>query len=209
MSMLDALADPAAPVVGHPRRDGGQSEAARRILAAAAPRFYLDGIRAVSADAVMADAEVTKATFYRHFPTKDHLVAAYLATMSAAEQHAVSTWRAQHPGDPSTVLRRYADTLTTQACGAGFRGCPFLNALAEYPEAENPVRAVVDGHRRWMLDTTTQLLTELGVADARSTALALVMLRDGAMVADATPELVGAALTSAGTVLVHAARHPG
>lgn len=207
MSMLDALADPAAPVVGHPRRDGGQSEAARRILAAAAPRFYLDGIRAVSADAVMADAEVTKATFYRHFPTKDHLVAAYLATMSAAEQHAVSTWRAQHPGDPGAVLSHYADTLAAQACGAGFRGCPFLNALAEYPEAENPVRTVVDGHRRWMLGTTTELLTELGLTDPRSTALALVMLRDGAMVADAAPEQVGAALTSAGAVLVHAARH--
>lgn len=208
MSMLDALADPAAPVVGHPRRDGGQSPAARRILAAAAPRFYLDGIRAVSADAVMAEAEVTKATFYRHFPTKDHLVAAYLATMSAAEQHTVSTWREQHPGDPGAVLSRYADTLSAQACGAGFRGCPFLNALAEYPDADHPVRTVVDGHRRWMVQVTTELLTELGLADPARTALALVMLRDGAMVAGAAPELVAAALRSAGAVLVRAARQP-
>ena len=209
MSTLDALADPAAPVVGHPRRDGGQSQAARRILEAAAPRFYLEGIRAVSADTVMAQAQVTKATFYRHFPTKDHLVAAYLATMSAAEQHAVQTWRAQHPGDPGAVLGRYAITLATQACGAGFRGCPFLNALAEYPEAGHPVRAVVDSHRRWLLGTATELVTELGVSDPRGTALALVMLRDGAMVADAAPEQVGDALTSAGAALLQAARHQG
>ena len=50
MSTLDALHDAAAPVVGQPRRDGGQSDAARRILAAAAPRFYLEGIRGVRAD---------------------------------------------------------------------------------------------------------------------------------------------------------------
>ncbi|MHA3946251.1 helix-turn-helix domain-containing protein [Cellulomonas bogoriensis] len=53
------------------------------------PRFYVEGIRAVSADAVIAAAGVTKATFYRHFPTKDDLVVAYLRTVAAAEQHAV------------------------------------------------------------------------------------------------------------------------
>ncbi|MCG2797750.1 MAG: TetR/AcrR family transcriptional regulator [Cellulomonas sp.] len=206
MSALDALHDPAAPVVGCPRRDGGQSPAAQRILAAATPRFYLEGIRAVSADAVMAQAEVTKATFYRHFPTKDHLVAAYLTTVAAAERHTVQTWRATHPGDPAAVLSRYADQLAAQACGPGFRGCPFLNALAEYPEPDHPVRVVVDGHRSWLRCTATELLTELGVADPAGVALQLVMLRDGAMASDATPEEIGQALRAAGALLVRTAQ---
>ncbi|MCG2803066.1 MAG: TetR/AcrR family transcriptional regulator [Cellulomonas sp.] len=206
MSTLDALNDPAAPVVGYPRRDGGQSPAARRILAVAAPRFYLEGIRAVSADAVMAQAEVTKATFYRHFPTKDHLVAAYLTTVSAAERHAVATWRAADPGDPAAVLSRYAGQLAEQACGPRFRGCPFLNALAEYPHPDHPVRVVVDAHRGWLRAVAAELLTELGAADPATAALQLIMLRDGAMTSDATAEEIGRALRTAGAVLVEASR---
>lgn len=206
MTTLDALQAASAPVVGHPRRDGGQSEAARRILASAAPRFYRDGIHAVSADAVMAEAGVTKATFYRHFPTKDHLVAAYLTTLSAAEQDTVRGWRAEHPADPLAVLAAYADSLAAQGCEPDFRGCPFLNAIAEYPETGDPVRLVVDAHRGWLRSTTAELLTELGVHDPVGTALQLVMLRDGAMAAVAEPDQVAHALRTAGQAVIHAAR---
>lgn len=209
MSLLDALVDPTAPVVGHPRRDGGQSEAAGRILAVAAPRFYLEGIRAVSADAVVAEAGVTKATFYRHFPTKDDLVAAYLGTAAAVERHAVTAWRAQHPGDPLAVLAAYGDQLVEQSCGAGFRGCPFLNALAEYPDADHPVRRVVDEHRAWLRETCRELLAELGVADPELTALQLVMLRDGAMAAPASSDEVARAVRAAARTLVTSARADG
>ncbi|NCT92458.1 TetR/AcrR family transcriptional regulator [Cellulomonas sp. APG4] len=176
-----ALDHPAAPVVGRPSRDGGQSDAARRILAAAGPRFYAEGIRAVSADVVMADAHVTKATFYRHFPTKDDLVVAYLTTVAAAERAAVAAWR-EHLA-PAEVLTTYADQLTAQACGDGFRGCPFLNAVAEYPDPHHPVRRVADEHRTWLRTTAAELLAALGVPDADQAAVQLVMLRDGAMLA--------------------------
>ena len=59
------MATPAGPV-----RD--------RILDAATRRYYADGIRAVSADRLIAEAGVSKVTFYRHFPTKDDLITAYL-----------------------------------------------------------------------------------------------------------------------------------
>ena len=49
-----------------------------RILDAATRRYYADGIRAVSADRLIAEAGVSKVTFYRHFPTKDDLITAYL-----------------------------------------------------------------------------------------------------------------------------------
>ncbi|NTW41336.1 MAG: helix-turn-helix transcriptional regulator, partial [Cellulomonadaceae bacterium] len=68
-------------VVGRPARDGSESPVARRILDAATPRFYALGIRSVSAEVIIEAAGVTKATFYRHFPTKDHLVTAYLLAL--------------------------------------------------------------------------------------------------------------------------------
>ena len=202
--MTADVADAAAPVVGRPTRDGGQSDVARRILDAAAPRFYLEGIRAVSADAVMADAGVTKVTFYRHFPTKDHLVEAYLETIAAAERHAVTTWRAEHVGDPTAVLAAYADQLAAQVCGGSFRGCPFLNAAAEYPDVTHPVRAVAERHRDWLRDTAEELVAELCLAEPRSLAVQLVMLRDGAMATGAgvEPAEVGRALRRAGRAVL-------
>jgi len=195
------------PVVGRPTRDGGQSEVARRILDAAAPRFYLEGIRAVSADAVMAEAGVTKVTFYRHFPTKDHLVEAYLETVAAAERHAVLTWRAEHAGDPTAVLGAYADQLAAQVCGgAAFRGCPFLNAAAEYPDVAHPVRAVAERHRAWLRRVAEELVAELGLAEPRTVAVQLVMLRDGAMATGSgvEPAEVGRALRRAGLAVLRA-----
>ena len=193
-----------APVVGRPTRDGGQSEVARRILDVAAPRFYREGIRAVSADAVMAEVGVTKVTFYRHFPTKDHLVEAYLETVAAAERHAVTTWRVEHAGDPAAVLAAYADRLAAQVCGAGFRGCPFLNAAAEYPDVAHPVRAVAERHREWLRAAAEELVVELGVPEPRSVAVQLVMLRDGAMATGTgvEPTEVGRALRRAGRAVL-------
>jgi len=202
--MTADLAD--APIVGRPTRGGGQSDVARRILDAAAPRFYLEGIRAVSADAVMADAGVSKVTFYRHFPTKDHLVEAYLETVAAAERQAVTTWRAEHPDDPRAVLAAYAEQLEAQMCGDAFRGCPFLNAAAEYPDVTHPVRAVAERHRAWLRGVAEELVAELGVAEPRTVAVQLVLLRDGAMAtgAEVEPAEVGRALRRAGLAVLQA-----
>jgi AcrR family transcriptional regulator len=187
------------------------SVVADRILAAASRLFYADGIRAVSADRVIAAAEVSKVTFYRHFPTKDALVVAYLTALAGAERGALDAARAEHPGDPAAVLRAYAEALGRQSCAPGFRGCPFINAAAEYADAGHPVRAVVAEHRRWMIATAAGLLAELGVPDPEGAAEELVILRDGAMVAgyvggEERAPAVAAALHHAGAAVVAAHR---
>ncbi len=188
------------------------SPVAGRILAAASGLFYADGIRAVSADRVIAAAGVSKVTFYRHFPTKDALVVAYLGAVADAERAAVDAARAAHPADPAAVLRGYADVLGSESCAPGFRGCPFINAAAEYADPDHPVRAVVAQHRRWLVGTATALLTDLGVPGAARAAEELAMLRDGAMVAGyvgdgARP--VADALHRAGAAIVAAHRAAG
>ncbi|MBO1753417.1 TetR/AcrR family transcriptional regulator [Actinotalea sp. BY-33] len=194
-------------VVGRPTRDGGQAEAARRILDVAAPMFYGQGVRAISADAVIEAARVTKATFYRHYPTKDDLVVAYLHDVSDAERRALQHWRSQHPRDPARVLERYARTVGTQACGPEFRGCPFLNAIAAHPDPTHPVRIAAEEHRAWLRSYATDLLTEMGVRDAGLVSVQLVMLRDGAMATgdDVQPGRVTQALLRAGAAVVRGA----
>jgi AcrR family transcriptional regulator len=198
------LADPTSAV-------SPASPVAARILRAAAGLFYADGIRAVSADRVIAAAEVSKVTFYRHFATKDALVVAYLDAVAAAERAAVDAAAAEHPDDPGAVLRGYAAVLGRESCAPGFRGCPFINAAAEYADPDHPVRAVVAGHRRWMVETAAGLLGRLGLTDPEAAAEELVILRDGAMVAgyvggEERARAVEAALQHAGAAVVAAHR---
>lgn len=207
MSSVVVVGVPPATVVGRPTRQGGQADAARRVLEVAAPMFYASGTRAVSADAVIEAAGVTKTTFYRHFPTKDDLVVAYLAAVSEAEQRVVAGWRAEHPDSPAEVLARYARTLGSDACGPGFHGCPFLNALAEQPDPDHPVRRAAQQHRRWQRETTAELLGQLGVPDPDLVAVQLLMLRDGAMAApDVEADRLTDALLRAGRAVLADAR---
>ncbi|MDT9594266.1 TetR/AcrR family transcriptional regulator [Nocardioides zeae] len=185
-----------------------------RILTAARRRFYVDGIRAVSADRLIADAEVSKMTFYRHFRSKDDLVVAYLGEFVTEERAAMAESRAAHAGDPAAVLRAYAERIGTLSCVEGFRGCAFLNAAAEYADPTHPVRGVVQTHRAWLRGELADLLIELGVSAGRAERAAdeLQMLRDGAMVAgtlDGRPTEAAASLVAAGEAVVRAALRPG
>jgi len=154
-----------------------------RILAAAVDRYYAEGIRAASADRLLADAQVSKVTFYRYFPTKDALVVAYLERLAELEREAVLAQRAAHPDDPAAVLAWYAESVGQLSCGPGFRGCPFINAAAELPDPAHPGRQVIAQHRNWLTAQAVELLTALGLRNAGTKAEQLIMLRDGAMMA--------------------------
>lgn len=171
-----------------------------RILDAAALLFYTEGIRAVSADRIIAAAETTKVTFYRHFRTKEELVVAYLQAQSERIRAAAS----ELSQDPCTGLLDLAEAMGSETCRPGFRGCPFINAAAEYPDPGSPVRAVVLDHRRWLHAEVSGRLAQLGADNPDSLADQLMMLRDGAMVHGyvADPSGVSAALVSGGRALL-------
>ncbi|MCW2830545.1 MAG: TetR family transcriptional regulator [Aeromicrobium sp.] len=176
-----------------------------RILDAAAEHYYADGIRAVSADRLIAAAHVSKVTFYRHFPTKNDLIAAYLELRAEDERAAVTAQREQHAGDPAAVLRWYADVLHQVSCSPGFRGCPFINAAAELPEDDHPGRTIIGAHRVWLTTQIAELLTELGVDGAKARAEQLMMLRDGAMISGylgTAPEQVSSGLVAAAKAII-------
>ena len=176
-----------------------------RILDAATRSYYADGIRAVSADRLIGEAHVSKATFYRYFPTKDHLIAAYLELRSAAEMDAVTEQRKAHPGEPQAVLQWYADLNGDVSCQPGFRGCPFINAAAELATSDHPARTVIDEHRTWLTSQVAELLAEMGIEDAPSRAEQLMMLRDGAMILGylgRTPQSVTTSLVDAGRAVI-------
>lgn len=154
-----------------------------RLLTAANELFYAYGLRAVSVDRVIERAGTTKVTFYRHFRSKDELLVAYLEHRAAQERAGVDAAIEHGAGDVDVTLGLMANHTGTMACEPGFRGCPFINAAAEYPDPASPVRVVVDTHRAWWASAFERLVAPLHLADPRAVAEDLVLLRDGVMVA--------------------------
>ena len=168
---MNAVTDRAAP----------RSQPRERLLETASHLFYAEGIQAVGVDRLIAQAGVPKATFYRHFPSKDDLVLAYLRGRDAAirTQFAAGTAAV---GAPEQALDLLIAGIADETCGAGFRGCPFINAAAEYPDPEHRVRRAIDEHRAWFRDALTSLAAACEHPDPPAAAATLVLLRDGAMV---------------------------
>jgi AcrR family transcriptional regulator len=159
---------------------GNEGAARARILEAAAALFYSQGIKATSADRIIEAAGITKVTFYRHFRTKTDLVVAYLEQQAAAERAAFDDARAEV--DPAQALQNIASLIGTASCMPGFRGCAFINAAAETSDPDDPVRVVVDTHRRWTRDMFADIAQNAHASDPDRTARQLLMLRDGAMI---------------------------
>ncbi len=177
-----------------------------RLLEAASELFYAEGFRAVSAEKIIARVGTTKVTFYRHFRSKDDLMVAYLEARAADERAAIEHVVAVAGSDPQRALDLAFDALMTAACAPGYRGCPFINAAAEYADPGHPVRLVVSAHRRWQFDAFERMLGALGVADPAVAAGELMLLRDGAAVGGYLddPTAVARSLASAGRALVGA-----
>src|SRR5690348_5210589 len=107
--------------------DPRPSEARQRLLATATKIFYQEGIHSVGVDRIIAEAKVTRATFYRHFPGKEDLVLAYLNAVDQAIRGQVETAIAAVPAPEA--LRAIAASIAQDIQSAGFRGCAFLNAV--------------------------------------------------------------------------------
>lgn len=184
------MAEVSTPLRPSPARD--------RLLATASRVFYGEGIRGVGVDRVVTEAGVTRATFYRHFPGKDDLVEAYLRAVDAAVRARVGEVP-DGQGAAADLVRAIARGIGDELCGTGFRGCPFINAAAEYPDPASPVRRAVVEHRTWLGETLVSAFRAAGAPDPAEAARRFVVLRDGAMVAGylGDPEAARATLLAA------------
>lgn len=161
----------------------------RRLLDAAIRLFYEEGIHAVGIDRIIAEAGVAKASFYKHFPSKEDLVVGYLEEVDQLGRAAVEALPDQAPRQRVSAIM---DRIGEAVVAGGWRGCPFLNAAAEYPDPASPVRQLIDARRAWHHASLQKLLTEDGDPQPALTASLLVALSDGL--------LEGAYLDDAGSV---------
>lgn len=151
-----------------------------RLLNTAERLFYERGIHTVGVEQLVAEAGVTRATFYRHFAGKEGLVLACLRERDARMRRAVAAVRSAHRG--RDALLGILDVVGEALARPGFRGCGFVNAAAEHPDPDHPVRRCVAEHREWFSGVLREVVREAGHRDPRRLARTLVLLRDGAMV---------------------------
>jgi AcrR family transcriptional regulator len=168
----------ASPAAERPR---GTSAARERILQTADRLFYNEGIHAVGIDRIVKEAGVTRVTLYRHFPSKDELVSAYLDRRAQYDRDQVDGLVGANADDPRRALTELATVLTADDFGAVRRGCPFINSSAEF-DPDHLTRTRARDHRAWVTARLAELLERAGHRSPASTAQQLMMLRTGAVV---------------------------
>ena len=179
------------------------SSARERILATAFELFYARGIRAVGIDLIIARSGVAKATFYKHFPSKDDLVLAYLDKVDGVWSGQLAAAAEAAGPDPADQLVGMFDALRTACRREGYRGCAFINAAAESPPG-TPVHQRTVTHKSAVLAWVHGLAERAGARDSGALARSLTLLLDGGLASgslDADPDAPEAAKTSARTLL--------
>ncbi len=153
-----------------------------RVLRTAGALFYEHGFHAVGIDLIIGRAEVAKATLYRHFPTKDDLIAAYL---DDANQRFWS-WLAgaiNPTWPPAETLARVFDTIATLATSPACLGCTFQVTAAEFPDTTHPGHAVALAHKQAVRQRLYELAIEAKAKRPHELADGLLLLMDGAFAA--------------------------
>jgi len=170
-----------------------------RILETADKLFYLQGIRAIGVDTIAAEIGISKRTLYNHFPSKDALISAYLARRFVQPR----------PSDkpPVEQILGTFDSLERRFSSRDFRGCPFVNAVAELGTEDQAVRKIAiafkESRRLWFRD----LLVQLDVVNAEGLATQLALLVDGSIAQDLVrndPAMARAAKQAATVLLANA-----
>jgi AcrR family transcriptional regulator len=164
------------------RTTPNQTPPRERILDAAAKMFYVNGIRATGIDAVIAAADVAKASFYKYFPTKDDLVVEFLQRRDAQWREwlrdAVERLSPNPAGRPLAVF----DALHERFSGDGFRGCAFINSIVEMANRSHAAHIAADVHKQQVTAYLTGLLKAAKVSGYRRLAQEFMILIDGAIV---------------------------
>jgi AcrR family transcriptional regulator len=174
------------PAASRTRAHTAGAAAQARLLRAASELFYREGVRAVGVDAVVERAGVNKMSLYRQFSSKDELVVAYLEQSDATFFMRFENSIAKHPGDPVRQLAQYFEDLTERASADDYRGCPFVNVSAEFPDASHPARLCVSRNKAKLMERLTAIAADAGADDPQALADALALLIEGIYAASQT-----------------------
>jgi AcrR family transcriptional regulator len=184
------------------------SDVRQRIMDTASNLFYTRGVRAVGVDLVVEASGVAKTSLYRHFPSKDDLVVAFLEREDLAFWKLWDEVAARHADDPAAELDAHMRWIGKRLSRANYRGCPQINVGAEFADPGHPAREVARQHMHALRKRLTDVARGLGAARPNDLAAQLCLLVNGAFVSASllAPEEATRVLLAAARALVDSAR---
>jgi AcrR family transcriptional regulator len=153
-----------------------------RILETASALFYRRGVRAVGVDLVVEEACVAKTSLYRHFRTKDDLIAAFLHREDEDFWTCWDNTTQRHRSNAEGELEAQLKWIGERVSRLNYRGCPQLNVAAEFPDLDHPARAVATAHKRELRRRLRDLAVRLRAKRPDELAAQLSLLINGAFV---------------------------
>jgi AcrR family transcriptional regulator len=150
-----------------------------QILSTASELFYREGVHAVGIDTIIAQAGVAKSSLYRHFGSKDELIAAYVQSEDDAFWQQWDRVVAPHQNAHDALLA-LVQWIGTKIGSPDYRGCPQLNVVAEFPDETHPARRIATNHKAELRRRLTELARRLAVPEPEQVGDQLWLLIDGA-----------------------------
>jgi AcrR family transcriptional regulator len=202
---------PASPSKSRRAASGAEPQDVReRVLATASDLFYRRGVRAVGVDLVIAEAGVAKTSLYRHFPTKDDLIVAFL------KREDVDFWAVwdevgtRYANDPVGEVEAHMRWIGERLARMNYRGCPQINVAAEFAEHVHPARQVARSHMQALRTRLTSIAQRIGVPRPGELGAQLAVLVNGAFVSSellAPDEATDVLLACARALVASHAKH--
>ena len=153
-----------------------------KLFETAARLFYQHGYRATGVDTIAAESGVGKMTLYRHYPSKDDLIVAFLK-QSDADFWSYFEQATQAAPTPRGKLLAFFEALQGYVTSPACYGCPFINVASEYPAVDHPGHQVALAHKQAVRARFNHLAEEAGAPQTQALANALLLLMDGAYMA--------------------------
>ncbi len=173
-----------------------------KLFQTAAHLFYQHGYRAIGVDTIAAESGIGKMTLYRHFPSKDDLIVAYLRDSNQLFWDQFEHITGDAPSAKGKLLAFFA-ALQSYVLSPDCYGCPFINVSTEYPRTDYAGHQVALEHKHSVLKRFQQLAEEAGAPQQEALANALFLLMDGAYV---TARMFGESPNNPATHLAETAR---
>lgn len=166
------------------------------ILQTASALFYSQGIKATGVDTIVKAAGTTKMSLYKYFPSKDDLILAHLQKSGIQMRRQIINAIESKATEPKQQLLAVFDVFEELLMTPEFRGCPFINASAEFAEEANPVQQAsaefYDGFHKLLAD----LARQADIENPELVTKQLLMLIAGAIVTEQMQRQSGAMATA-------------
>jgi AcrR family transcriptional regulator len=176
-----------------PSRRVGKSSGAKpgkrageRVFDVAADLFYKESIRSVGVETIVKQAGVSKISLYRNFESKDALIVAYLEERNETYWRTLDRLLDKQEGHPRAQLTTLIEYIVDRTTTPGYRGCPFINYEAEFPDTSHPGHRIATANKQRMRDRLAGLVKAIGVRDASRLTDALFLIVEGAYASSQT-----------------------